>query len=248
MSANESIPAPAAARPGWKRYIPIGVIALGATAGIVFLGDYLSFSALEENYEALIAWRDSNFLISALVFFLAYVVVVAFSIPGAIWLTLLGGFLFGLVMGTALVIGSATLGATLIFLAARTSLGALLKEKAGKWIDRMEAEFRQGEVSFLLILRLVPAVPFFVANLAPAFLGARLFTFVWTTLIGIIPGTVVFISIGSGLGEQLALGEQPDLSVIFEPHVLGPLLGLSALASLPLVLKKMGITGMRRDT
>ncbi len=160
--------------------------------------------------------------------------------PGAVWLTLLGGFLFGIVAGSVIVILSATLGAALIFLAARGMLSGLLRHRAGGWVARLERGFRQGEVSFLLILRLVPAVPFFIANLVPAFLGARFRTFLWTTLVGIAPATVVFVSVGAGLGEQLDRGQKPDLGVIFEPHILGPLLGLAALAALPLVLKRLG--------
>ncbi|MBY8974373.1 TVP38/TMEM64 family protein [Rhodobacteraceae bacterium NNCM2] len=224
-----------------KRYLPIAVIAAGAITGYALFGDYLSFDALEQHYEQLIAWRDSNWLLSALVFAAIYTAAVAFSLPGAIWLTLIGGFLFGIVAGSIIVVLSATLGAVAVFLAARSSFGALLHEKAGGWIARVESQFREGEVSFLLIIRLVPVIPFFICNLAPAFLGVRLFTFFWTTLIGIIPGTVVFISIGAGLGKQLDMGEPPDLGVIFEPHVIGPLLGLAVLASLPLVLRKLGV-------
>ncbi|MEM8698666.1 MAG: VTT domain-containing protein [Pseudomonadota bacterium] len=223
---------------GWRRYLPIAVIAAGAVTAAIFLGDLLSFDALERNYETLIGWRDQHFALAVIGFMAIYVAVVAFSVPGAIWLTLVGGFLFGTVAGTAIVVIAATIGATMIFLAARSSLGRLLREKAGSWVEKMEAQFREGEISFLLILRLVPAVPFFIANLAPAFLGARLFNFVWTTFAGIIPGTVVFISIGAGLGEQFERGEAPDLGVIFEWHVLGPLLGLAALSALPLVVKR----------
>src|SRR5699024_5254344 len=161
--------------------------------------------------------------------------------PGAVWLTLAGGFLFGIVAGTALVVIAATLGATLIFLAARTVLARPLRARAGGWIDRVGRGFRQGEASYLLIMRLVPVVPFWIANLAPAFLGVRLSTFVWTTFAGIIPGTLVYISIGAGLGEELARGERPDLGVIFEPHILGPLLGLAALAALPVALRRLGL-------
>ncbi|MEL6478970.1 MAG: VTT domain-containing protein [Pseudomonadota bacterium] len=240
MPSDETVKLNAASdSPAWKRYLPIAVIAMGAISAAVFLGDFLSFEALERNYETLIAWRDAHFALAVLGFMAIYVAVVAFSVPGAIWLTLIGGFLFGTVAGAAMVVFSATLGATLIFLAARSSLGQLLREKAGSWVDRMEAQFREGEISFLLILRLVPAVPFFIANLAPAFLGARLVNFVWTTFAGIIPGTIVFISIGAGLGEQLERGEAPDLGVIFEWHVLGPLLGLAALSALPLIVKRL---------
>ncbi|MEM1300792.1 MAG: VTT domain-containing protein, partial [Pseudomonadota bacterium] len=134
-----------------------------------------------------------------------------------------------------------------IFLAAKTALGEALRARAGGWLSRMEEGFREGQISYLLIMRLVPAVPFFVANLAPAFFGVRTWTYIWTTFVGIIPGTVVYISIGAGLGEQLARGEAPDLGVIFQPHVLGPLLGLALLASLPLVLKKLGVIRARKD-
>ena len=226
---------------GWTRFLPIAVIAAGAAAAIFFGGDYLSFSALAENYGTLTEWRDQNWALAIITFMAVYILAVAFSVPGAIWLTLIGGFLFGTVLGGTLVVIAATIGATAIFLAARTALGEALRSRADGWLSKMEDGFRDGEISYLLIMRLVPVVPFFVANLAPAFLGARLWTYVWTTLVGIIPGTVVYISIGAGLGAQLARGEAPDLGVIFEWHVLGPLLGLAALASLPIVLKQLGL-------
>jgi len=155
-----------------------------------------------------------------------------------------GGFLFGLASGTIYNVIAASLGAVAIFLAARWGLGRMLATRMetseGK-LKRLKEELHEHEISVLFLLRLVPVVPFFVANLAPAFLGARLWTFVWTTFLGIMPGTVVFISVGAGLGEQLERGERPDLGVIFEPHILGPLLGLAALAALPLIIKKLGL-------
>jgi len=231
-------------RPGrgaTRRFWPIALIAAGAAAAFFMAGDYLSFDALAANYEALAAFRDENWALTAAAYFLAYVLVVAFSVPGAVWLTLIGGFLFGVATGAVLTVSAATIGATLIFLAAQTALGDWLRERTGGWVRRLETQFREGEISFLLIMRLVPAVPFFVANLVPAFLGARLGNFVWTTMVGIIPGTLVYVSIGAGLGEQLARGERPDLGVIFEPHVLGPLLGLALLAGLPVIVKLLGL-------
>ena len=230
-----------APKTGWLRFLPVLAIATGAVAAFVFARDFLSFSAIAEHYQTLIDWRDNHWVATVAIFSLAYIVCVAFSVPGATWLTLIAGFMFGTVLGSLIVIPAATAGALLIFLAARTALGDFLREKAGAWVARMEDGFREGEVSYLLIMRLVPAVPFFVANLAPAFLGARVWTYFWTTLLGIIPGTVVYISVGAGLGEQLASGQPPDLGVIFEWHILGPLLGLAVLASLPLVLRKLGV-------
>ena len=224
-------------RSALTRALPFAVLLVGAVAAIVFARDYLTFDAFAANYEALIAWRDANGVLSVIVMMAVYVLTVAFSIPGATILTLVTGFLWGTVTGSIMVVLAATVGATLVFLAARTALHDVLKARAGKWLERMEGGFAENSVSYLLIMRLVPAVPFFVANIAPAFLGARTVTFIWTTFVGIIPGTVVYISVGAGLGTELQSGEVPDLGVIFEWHVLGPLLGLAALAALPAILK-----------
>ncbi|MEL6317488.1 MAG: TVP38/TMEM64 family protein [Pseudomonadota bacterium] len=232
--ADAAAAAPRTRRFGWA---PIAAIALGAALGVVFFGDALSFETLRENREALTAWRDENLAAAALVFGGLYVLVVAFSIPGAVWMTLTGGFLFGLALGGPLIVLSATLGACLIFLAARTSLGEGLRARAGPWLDKLERGFRDNEISYLLILRLVPAVPFFVANLAPALLGVRFVNFAWTTLVGIIPGTLVYTWIGAGLGAVIDAGGEPDLGIIFRLEVLGPLLGLAALAALPIAIK-----------
>ncbi|MEL6575159.1 MAG: TVP38/TMEM64 family protein [Pseudomonadota bacterium] len=223
---------------GLARWLPLALIALGAGAAIFFLGDYLSFQTLADNRDALLGWRDENLVATIAVFVLAYAVATAFSVPGAVWFTITGGFLFGTWFGTALSVTGATIGAILIFLAARTSLGETLKEKAGSWLTRIEKGFQEGAVSYLLIMRLVPAIPFFVANLAPAFLGVPLRTFAWTTFVGIIPGAAVYSSIGNGVGALIDKGETPDLGIIFSPEVLGPLVGLALLAALPLIIKR----------
>jgi len=230
--------APRKAR-SWLQYLPIAVIAVGAVLGSVLAGDCLSLEAIRENREALVGWRDRNLALACLAFAGIYIVSVAFSLPGAIWLTIVGGFLFGTALAAGLTIISATIGATVIFLAARSSLGALLHERVGPWLARVDDEVARGEISFLLMMRLLPVIPFFVANLAPAFVKVRLWSFVWTTLVGIAPATVVMSSVGAGLGEVLDRGGEPDIGIIFEPHVLGPLLGLAALSALPVALRKL---------
>ena len=157
-------------------------------------------------------------------------------------MTLAGGFVFGIVVGAPLTVIAATLGATAIFLAAKTGLGDVLYARLQKKADdpgmlnKIEDGLRKNEVSYLLLMRLVPAIPFFLANIAPAFLGVRLRNFVLTTFFGIIPGTVVYSSVGAGLGEVFARGETPNLGIIFEWHILGPILGLCALAAMPIVI------------
>jgi uncharacterized membrane protein YdjX (TVP38/TMEM64 family) len=223
----------------WLRFAPISVLVVGAILAYFLVSDYLSMAAISENREALVGWRDRNIMTAGLAYVVIYIVAVAFSVPGAIWLTMAGGFLFGTVMAAGLTIISATIGATLIFLAARSSLGAVLHERAGPWLSRVDDEVAKGEISFLLVIRLVPMIPFFIANLAPAFVNVRLGNFIWTTFVGIAPATVVISSVGAGLGEVLDRGGEPDIGVIFEPYVLLPLLGLAALAMMPVILRKL---------
>lgn len=225
-----------------RRYLPLAIIAGVAVIGAITLRDYISFDALRDNREALIAFRDSNFLLTVLGFIVIYVAIVGFSLPGAAIATLTGGFLFGTAFGTLINITGATLGAILIFLAARMGLGDKLKERMDA-SDGLVAKIKKGidenQWSMLFFIRLVPAVPFFVANLIPAFVGVPLHRFAISTFIGIIPGSLVFTSVGAGLGEVFAKGETPNLGIIFEPHILLPILGLTALSVLPVVIKAL---------
>lgn len=224
------------------RYVPITVILAVALIGAFTLRDYLGFEALRDNREALLAFRDANYLATVLVFIAVYIAIVAFSLPGATIATLTGGFLFATFPGALFNVIGASTGATLIFLAARWGLGARLgaRMEAGEGtIKRIKDGIDSNQWSMLFLIRLVPAVPFFVANLLPAFLEVPLYRFVVSTFLGIIPGAVVYTSVGAGLGEVFARGESPDLGVIFEPAILLPILGLCALAALPLIVKAL---------
>ena len=234
------------AKSGLARILPLLVILVVAVIGAFTLKDYLSFDALRDNREALIGFRDSNYLLATIGFIAIYTAIVGFSLPGATIATLTGGFLFGTAFGTVFNVTGATLGATLIFLAARygfgEKLGAKLESSEGP-IKKIKDGIDENQWSMLFILRLVPAVPFFIANLIPAFLEVLLHRYVISTFFGIIPGTFVFTSVGAGLGEVFAKGESPDLGIIFEPHILLPILGLSALAMLPILVK--AVTGKK---
>ena len=210
--------------------------------GAIFLKDYLSFDALRENREALLTFRDSHYLLTVAAFVATYVVIVGFSLPGATIATLTGGFLFSTFPVALFNVTGATLCATLIFLAARWGLGerlgAKLEESDGK-IKAIKDGIDENQWSMLFLIRLVPAVPFFVANLLPAFLEVPLRRFVISTFFWIIPGAVVYTSVCAGLCDVFARGETPNLGIIFEPHILWPILGLAALAALPIALKKL---------
>lgn len=224
-----------------RRWLPLTLILTGAVLGVVFLRQHLSFEALAQNREALLAYRDAHALLMPALFITAYALIVAFSIPGAVWVTLTGGFLFGLFPGVLYNLSGATIGALLLFLAVRTGLGEGLRARidaSDGAVRRLSDGIRANEVPVLLSMRLIPAVPFFVANLIPAFLGVATLRFAWTTLLGIIPGALVYTWVGAGLGEVFARGESPDLGIIFEPYVLGPILGLAALSLLPVLLRR----------
>ena len=227
-----------------RKLLPLMIILVVATAGFFALRDVLSFEALRDNREMLIGWRDAYYLLAALTFVSVYIVVVAFSLPGAAIMTLGGGFLFGIFAGALFSVAGATLGAMVIFMAAKTGLGDALYDKMqarageGGILQKIEQGLHENEISYLLIMRLVPAIPFFVANLAPAFLGVKWRNFALTTFFGIIPGGLVYASVGAGLGEVFAAGETPNLGLIFEPRILAPILGLCALAALPIVIKR----------
>lgn len=222
--------------------LPLVAVVLAASIGAVTLGDVLDFQTLAENREALLAFRDDHYVLTLLAFMGAYVAIVCFSLPGATIATLTGGFLFATFPGSLVNVVSATIGAIAIFAAARWGLGERLSSRmdAGDgMVRKIKTGIDQNQWEMLFLIRLVPAVPFVVANVVPALVNVPLSRFVITTFLGIIPGTVVYTSVGAGLGEVFARGETPDLGIIFEPQILLPLLGLSLLAALPIALKAL---------
>ena len=234
-------PLPEAARSP-RRMIPVLVLLLAAGLGAVFLRDSLTFEALALHRETLLAYRDAHYTLAVASFVLAYVAIVAFSLPGATVATLTGGFLFGLFPGVLFNLAGATLGAVLLFLAARAGFGARLAAKIemqGGKVARLRAALARNEWEVLFLMRVTPIVPFFMANLIPALLNVSLFRFAVTTALGIVPGALVLTSVGSGLGDVFATGGQPDFGLFLEPYVLWPILGLVALGVLPMVVRAL---------
>jgi uncharacterized membrane protein YdjX (TVP38/TMEM64 family) len=223
-----------------RQRLPLIIVLAVAVIGAFTLRDTLSFDALRDNRDALLAYRDAHYGLMAVGFVLAYVAIVAFSLPGATAATLTGGFLFGLFPGALFNIAGATMGAVLIFLAVRSGIGKSLAAKVDAsdgQVAKLMRAIRENELPVLFSMRLIPVLPFFIANIIPALIGVRTWVFAVTTFAGIIPGGIVYTWVGVGLGEVMARGETPNLGIIFEPHIIGPLLGLAALALLPTLLK-----------
>lgn len=222
------------------RFLPLLMIAAGFVAFFATGANrYVTLDWLRENYASLKAYVANHFATSLALYMLAYVAVTAFSLPGATVMSLIGGFLFGAGVGTAAVVVAATLGATAIFLAARSALGDVLKSKAGGFIEKFEAGFNENAFSYLLLLRLVPLFPFFIVNLAPAFTKIKTSTYVLATFIGIMPGAFAYVSAGRGLGAVFESGGEVSLTgLLTKPEILTPIVALSLLALLPIFLRK----------
>ena len=224
---------------GRRRWLPLAALMIVALA-VYALGLHreLSLAGLQHRRGTLQALVAVHPLLAPLAFVAVYAIATALSLPGALILTLAGGFLFGTWLGGLLSVVGATSGAVALFLIARSSLGVALRDRTGPWLQRLEAGFQRNAFSYLLVLRLVPLFPFWMVNLVPAFLGVPLSTFALATFLGIIPGGLVYAGVGSGLGAVLDRGEQPNLGLILEPHVLLPLLGLAGLALVPVIYRR----------
>ena len=221
-----------------KLWVALALVALLLALRFSGLGEWLSFDTLARHRVTLSGWVSGHPLLSAGAFVAIYAVVAAFAVPGAVWLTLGGGFLFGALLGTALTVAGATIGATLLFLFAQRVFGADALQQLGPKAEGLARGIQANAWSYLLVLRLVPLFPFFLVNLVPAFCGVRPAVFIVTTALGIIPGTAVFALSGAGLGRVLDAGGTPSLSGILTPEIIAALCGLAALALLAIPLKK----------
>ncbi len=222
----------------WKKQLPLALVVAGLGAFMALdLDHYLSFEALRAHRFLLLGLIDDHRVLAPMIFAIAYALAVALSLPSGAVLTIAAGFLFGAVPGTVYVVLSATIGAVAIFLIARSALGRPLRARAGAWLQNLEAGFRKNALSYLLVLRLIPLFPFFVVNLVPAFLGVGLPVYTVATLLGIIPGTVVFVGVGVGLGSIFDAGAGFTAEGLLTPEAVTALAGLAALSMLPVAYK-----------
>ncbi len=236
----------------------VALVAIGVLVVAMGWHRHLSLRSIAENRDALQAMIAAHYAISLLIYVGGYAVATALSLPGAVYLTLAGGFLFGWLVGGAAAVVGATIGATIIFLVAKTSLGEPLAARAGPWLAKLRRGFQEDALSYLLFLRLVPAFPFWLVNLAPALLGVRLDTYVLGTFIGIIPGAFAFAFAGAGLDSVIAAQRQSyeaclaahpgetgvcafevDPAALVTTELLIAFAALGALALVPVFVKKL---------
>jgi uncharacterized membrane protein YdjX (TVP38/TMEM64 family) len=232
----------------------LALLALGALVFATGAQRWLSLEAIVLNKEKLETFVNGNLLLALAVFCLTYVMIIALSIPGSLLMTFAGGLVFPFWIGAPAVVFSATAGATLLFLIARSSLGEALRTRGGETIARMTEGLRNDAVSYMLFLRLTPIFPFALVNLAPALVGIPLRTFVWTTFVGIMPASVAFTlasnSLDGLLDEQkaafdacLATGRSDcllavDLSMLISPKLLIAFAALGVIALIPVIARQ----------
>ena len=194
------------------------------------LGKYLTLESLKANRAALEGLRHAHSVLFAAAFVLGYIVQTAFSLPGAAILSLAAGAVFGVLQGTVFVVTGATVGAVLAFLVSRTLLRDWVVKKFGARMEGIDRGLRENGVSYLLFLRLVPAFPFFLVNLACGVTGLPLRTYALGTLFGIVPGSLVFVNAGASLAAI------EHVSQVASPRVLGSFALLGLFALLPTVV------------
>ena len=212
-----------------KRWAPL-VIVVSVGVAIISTGThkYLSLEALADNRTAMRRIVSEHYLLALVGYALIYALAVALSLPGGLILTLTGGLLFGWMIGGSAAIAGATIGATIVFIVAKSAFGEALAVKAGPRLEGLRDGFRQDALNYLLFLRLVPAFPFWLVNLAPALLGVPLGTYILGTAIGIIPGTLAFASVGAGLDSIIATAQAEQAKCILERATSGCSLSISA--------------------
>lgn len=229
----------ARSRRPWRRLAPALALALAIAAGCALGWDQLfSLDALREHRVELLATIAARPVLAAAGFAVIYAVAVVVAPPSGSAMTVIGGFLFGVVQGVLLVVVGATVGSTALFLATRHALAEPMRRCAGPRLQRMECGFRENAASYLLALRLLPIFPFWLVNVAPAFFGVSTRTFVLTTLFGIVPGTIVYVLFGAGLGDLLDRGDAIDLSAVLTPEIIAALAGLAALSLAPIAYRR----------
>lgn len=226
------------------RYAPVVLVIAGLVLGYAFgLQNYLSLTFLAEQREALRAYVDANFLWSALLFLVVYILAVAFSFPAASVLTIFGGFLFGWLIGGALVAVGATIGASILFLATRSAFGSLLRHRVDGVVKKMADGFRENAFGYLFVIRLAPVFPFFVVNIAAALFDISLGRFFTATLFGILPGTFAYAYLGQGVDSVLvaaqASGREAQISDLVTPEITLAFFALAFVALIPTVVKQI---------
>jgi len=230
------------------RIVPLALIIILMLMVYIFdVAKYFMFDELKQQHQMLKEFVSVHPYSAPILFILIYIISIALSLPGAALLSIIAGFLFPQPLSVIYVISGATIGAVLIFLAAKTALGDSLRMRAGDLLNNMQEGFKEDAASYMLFLRIVPLFPFWLVNIAAAFFGVSLRIFALTTFIGIIPGAFVFTQAGAGLGSILETKGELSISAIFTTDIKIALIALAIFALIPVVIKKIKAHYQRKN-
>lgn len=234
-----------------KRWGPLlGLVALIGIAFSMGWHEHFTLSNLIKNRAAMHEYVADNFWLSVLSYIGLYIAATSLLFPAASLITIAGGLVFGSVFATAFTEVGATIGATILFLVVRTSFGSVLSERAGPFLAKLADGFKENAFSYLLFLRLVPAFPFWLINVAPAFFNVTVPTYITATAIGILPGTFAYALLGEGLDSLILAQEMAnpgcadagtckiDLTAAITPEIVAAIVGLIVVSLLPIAIKK----------
>ena len=260
MAANSNSLEAAPERLSLKRMAPLlALLAVPVLCYVTGIYHYFSLDLLAQYHHTLQTWIAGHLVLAVLAYVILYAITTALSLPSGAVLTIAGGLLFGWVVGGSATVLGATMGASLLFLIARSSIGGGLAAQAGPWLEKLSDGFRKDAFNYLLFLRLVPAIPFVIVNLVPAVLGMPLWSYVAATFIGIIPGTFAYSYVGTGLESVFQAATDSyqacltakgvaeaaqchltiDASKLVTREIVIALAGLAVLAILPIALKRL---------
>ncbi len=217
-----------------KFFIVLGFLALMSAFFILDVQQWLSLETIKQQKQTLLNFTEQHYGLAFLSAGLLYILTTALSIPGATVLSLAIGFIFGRTLGTLLIVISATIGATLVFLLARYLFADWAKKRIDKspLTQKIIHGFQSDAASYMLFLRLVPVFPFWLVNIAPAFTSISTQTYILTTLIGIIPGSFVYANLGKSLASIDSVEGLLSTEMILALSLLG------ILSLLPIAAKK----------
>lgn len=218
-----------------------------ATALVLFFGlglhERLSFAAFEAQRAALDAFVAQNRPAAVALYMALVITLVVLCLPASFVFSVIGGYLFGVVTGSAAALIAVTIGSTLFLLMTRGAVGNFLRQRLRGQLARLEAGFQRDALNYLIVLRLIPIAPVYLTNLAVGLVGMKLRDFVLATFFGMIPVTIVFAAAGHGLRSALSAGESADPAaaaqrLFLAPEILFPMLGLIALALAPVLWRR----------
>ena len=206
---------------------------------VLDLHAHFNKNEFRHSYKQILDWHEQNMHIAPLYFLLLYTAIVALALPGADILAIIGGGLFPQPYSTVFAVIGSTLGGTILFLVAKGTFGDKLEKKAHPFLYKMENGFHKSPAGYLLFLRFIPIFPHWLINIAPAYFGIHLWTFIWTTFIGFIPISFVFTQAGKGIATLITMEEPFTLASVFNTQVNIALIALAIVALIPLFIKKL---------